>query len=100
MSLAGFASGGPDIIMTGSLAVDLGSGKRNNVSGVAGIINGFGLLGAVLQGGQYLKTQCGVNFFILDSRRVLAPAPKVLGSDIKTHLESRFCAIPKKRGAI
>ena len=26
-----------------------------------------------------LQTQCGVNFFILDSRRVLAPAPKVLG---------------------
>ena len=26
-----------------------------------------------------LRTQCGVNFFILDSRRVLAPAPKVLG---------------------
>ena len=24
-------------------------------------------------------TQCGVNCFILDSRRVLAPAPKVLG---------------------
>ena len=26
-----------------------------------------------------LQTQCGVNSFILDSRRVLAPAPKVLG---------------------
>ena len=26
-----------------------------------------------------LQAQCGVNFFILDSRRVLAPAPKVLG---------------------
>ena len=26
-----------------------------------------------------LQTQCGVNFFILDLRRVLAPAPKVLG---------------------
>ena len=25
------------------------------------------------------QTQCGVNCFILDSRRVLAPAPKVLG---------------------
>ena len=25
-----------------------------------------------------LQTQCGVNFFILDSRRVLAPAPKAL----------------------
>ena len=35
-------------------------------------------------------------------RRVLAPAPKVLGSDIKTHLKSRFClqAILKKRGAM
>ena len=26
-----------------------------------------------------LQIQCGVNFFILDSTRVLAPAPKVLG---------------------
>ena len=26
-----------------------------------------------------LQTHCGVNFFILDSRLVLAPAPKVLG---------------------
>ena len=45
-------------------------------------------------------TQWGVNFFILDSRRVLAPAPKVPGSDIKTHLKSRFClqAILIKRG--
>ena len=49
-----------------------------------------------------LHTQCGVNFFILDSRRVLAPAPKVLESDSKTHLKSRFClqAILKKRGRI
>ena len=32
---------------------------------------------------------------MLDSRRVLTPAPKVkvLGSDIKTHLESRFRAV-------
>ena len=28
---------------------------------------------------QVRQTQCGVNCFILDSRRVLAPAPKVLG---------------------
>ena len=35
--------------------------------------------------------QCGGNFFILGWRRVLTPAPKVLGSDIKTHLNSRFC---------
>ena len=28
---------------------------------------------------------------MLDSRRVLAPASKVLGSDTKTHLESRCC---------
>ena len=38
-----------------------------------------------------LQTQCGVNFFISDLRRDLAPAPKLLGSDIKTHLESRLC---------
>ena len=44
-----------------------------------------------------LQTHCGVKVFVLDSRRVLAPAPKVLGSDIKTHLKSRFCAILKKR---
>ena len=50
--------------------------------------------------GPALQTQCGVNFFILDSRRVLAQAPKVLGSDTKTHLKSRFCAIFKKRGVM
>ena len=49
-----------------------------------------------------MQIQCGVTFFILDSRRVLAPAPKVLGPDIKTHLKSRFClqAIVKKGGAL
>ena len=50
----------------------------------------------------------GVNFFILDSRRIWiqmrrAPAPKVL-SDIKTHLKSRLARstsyIEKKRGAM
>ena len=42
--------------------------------------------------------QCGANFFILDSRRVLAPAPKNAGT--KTHLKSRFClqAIYEKKG--
>ena len=29
--------------------------------------------------GTYLQTHYGVNFFILDSRRVLAAAPKALG---------------------
>ena len=48
-----------------------------------------------------LQTQCGVNSFILDSRRVLAPAPKVTqGAETKTHLKSRFSAILKKRGAM
>ena len=37
----------------------------------------------------YLQTQCGVNFFILVSRRVLAQRPKVPGSDVKTHLKSK-----------
>ena len=39
---------------------------------------------------------------MLDSRRVLAPAPKVLGPDCKPHLKSRFClqAILKKGGAM
>ena len=32
-----------------------------------------------------------VNFFILDSRRVLAPAPTALGSDIKTQFKFRYC---------
>ena len=30
---------------------------------------------------------------MLDSRRVWLPSPKVVGSDRKTHLESRCCAI-------
>ena len=42
--------------------------------------------------------QRGGNFFILGSRRVLAPAPKVQGSD-KTHLKSRFCVILKNMGS-
>ena len=37
----------------------------------------------------YLQMQCGINFFILDSRRVLAQEPKVLGPDTKTHLKPR-----------
>eukprot|EP00039_Didymoeca_costata_P027259 m.18004 g.18004 ORF g.18004 m.18004 type:complete len:668 (-) comp6164_c0_seq1:85-2088(-) len=49
--MAGFASGGMDMVLTGSLAVDLGGGKRNCISGVAGIINGCGVFGAMLQGG-------------------------------------------------
>ena len=52
-----------------------------------------------------LQTQCGVNLFILDSRRVLAPTRNVLGSDIKTHLKSRVCyrllhRILNERGAM
>ena len=54
----------------------------------------------VCRSGRSLQTQCGVNSFILDSRRVLAPAPKVPGSDIKTHLKSRCRAILKKRDAM
>ena len=42
------------------------------------------------QRGGALYTQCGVNFFVLGSRRVLAPTPKVPGSDVKTYLKSRF----------
>ena len=40
-----------------------------------------------------LPNQCGVNFFALDSRHILAPVPMVLGSDIKTRLKSSFSAI-------
>jgi len=67
--LAGFASGGTDMVLTGSLAVDLGGGKRNCISGVAGIINGCGILGAVLQGGlvaftYYVGGQTGTAFLM------------------------------------
>lgn len=67
--LAGFASGGTDMVLTGSLAVDLGGGKRNCISGVAGIINGCGVLGAVLQGGlvaftSYVGGQTGIAFLM------------------------------------
>ena len=41
-----------------------------------------------------LQIQCDLNFFILDSRRVLAP-----GAGARTHLKSRFCAILKSRGS-
>jgi len=50
-----FASGGTDMVLTGSVAVDLG-GKHNCIPGVAGIINGFGVLGAVLQGALIANT--------------------------------------------
>ena len=41
---------------------------------------GLDVVNTVGQGdkGTGLQTQCGVKSFILDSRRVLAPAPKVL----------------------
>lgn len=48
--MAGFASGGTDMVLTGSVAVDLGD-PRKCISGVAGVINGFGVLGGVVQGG-------------------------------------------------
>ena len=35
--------------------------------------------------------RCGLNSFMLDSRRALAQPPKVLGSDSKPHLETRCC---------
>lgn len=44
LSLDRFASGGTDMVLTGSVAVDLG-GKYNCIPGVAGIINGFGVVG-------------------------------------------------------
>jgi hypothetical protein len=50
LGMAGFASGGTDMVLTGSVAVDLGD-PRNCISGVAGVINGFGVLGGVVQGG-------------------------------------------------
>ena len=45
-----------------------------------------------------LQIQCGVNFFIMDSRRALVPPPKVLGrcwegAGTKAHLKVTFCAI-------
>ena len=45
-------------------------------------------LGKGSMGPHGANTGIGSDFFILDSRRVLAPAPKVPGSDIKTHLHT------------
>ena len=56
LGMAGFASGGTDMVLTGSVAVDLGD-PQNCISGVAGTINGFGVLGGVVQGGLVALTR-------------------------------------------
>ena len=43
-----------------------------------------------------VQSQCGVNCFILDSRRVLAPARKVLGSISKHTPNPNFGRLKKK----
>ena len=42
------------------------------------VTNGAGACGALRERCVVRQTQCGVNCFILDSRRVLAPAPWIL----------------------
>ena len=71
----------------GAVSVEMAGGAEGTDGGVT--TNGRALEAASRMGA-WLKhnisfppdvrhTQCGVNCFILDSRRVLAPAPKVLG---------------------
>lgn len=45
----GFFQAGPDLIVTGAIAVDVGK-KYNASSAVSGITNGFGSLGSIVQG--------------------------------------------------
>jgi len=47
--LAGAGSSGPDAVISGSLAVEIGT-RENAQSAVSGLINGFGSLGAILEG--------------------------------------------------
>ncbi|MEZ4461096.1 MAG: MFS transporter [bacterium] len=47
MALIGFSLYGPDALMTGAGAIDVGSAKRGTLA--AGVINGMGSIGAVLQ---------------------------------------------------
>ena len=66
----------------------------------------------VLNSSQQCAKQCGTNgtWYNTMWRKLLysgfetcfgpSPAPKVPGSDIKTHLKSRFCTILKKRGVV
>ena len=46
-------------------------------------------MSSTLNGTLALQIQCGVNFFILDSRRVFGPS--IQGAGIQTYLKSRFC---------
>jgi sugar phosphate permease len=48
MSLIGFCLFGPDTIICGAAAQDLGG--KNNVAKAAGFINGVGSVGAIFQG--------------------------------------------------
>lgn len=58
MGMIGFTLYGPDALMTGAGAIDVGAAKRATVA--AGVINGMGSVGAVVQElvlGRMLKTQ-------------------------------------------
>lgn len=58
MGLIGFTLYGPDALMTGAGAIDVGAAKRATVA--AGVINGMGSIGAVFQElllGKLLKSQ-------------------------------------------
>ena len=48
MALVGFCLFGPDTLISGAAAQDLGG--RHAVARVAGVVNGLGSLGAILQG--------------------------------------------------
>ena len=65
-------------VCDGLLPTKLDQPRKHFFWDVSAVINRRlqGVLPASVLG---LQTQCGVNFFILDLRRVLAPAPKVLG---------------------
>eukprot|EP00040_Diaphanoeca_grandis_P042578 m.265351 g.265351 ORF g.265351 m.265351 type:complete len:183 (+) comp61388_c0_seq1:37-585(+) len=96
--MAGFASGGLDMVLTGSVAVDLG-GKYNCITGIAGIINGFGVLGAVIQGGLianvfYLTGQTGVAITL----GILGILPILLISRVKRLNKKSKVLLPFMRG--
>jgi sugar phosphate permease len=58
MGMIGFTLYGPDALMTGAGAIDVGAAKRATVA--AGVINGMGSVGAVVQElvlGRMLKTE-------------------------------------------
>ena len=76
----------------------MGPPLRTNLSAIAALyqvsaVPYLSAIAALYQVSAVPYIQWGLNFFVLDSTRVLVGTPSAKGAGRKTHLESTFCAI-------